>query len=143
MLIWCDCSKEDFQRFNILVVGEVGIGKTTFLQTFFQRFTSQKLDIHSDAQPTQVINELGQFPVESAGDTASYIFHLIDTPGFGDSLNIQHEIDAIKKYILEKHEAWLSLDPLLEENDRLAHDERIHCGMKFNKAKRNLAFQQL
>ena len=114
-------------------MGEVGIGKTTFLRTLFQKYASPKLSSSSPPHsvsngPTRVIDELGHFTVNSAGDTASYIFHLIDTPGFGDNLNHQVEIDAVKSYILAKHQAWLSLDPLLEEHERLASDERVHCG---------------
>lgn len=54
-----------------------------------------------------------------------------DTPGFGDNLNNQEEIDAVKRYILSKHEAWLCLNPLLEEHERLSRDERVHCGTEY------------
>ena len=132
-----DFSKEDLQRFNILVVGEVGIGKTTFLQTLFQKFASPVLPPtpaapvtlgSNPSPPTRVIHELGHFLVDSAGDTASYVFHLIDTPGFGDSLNHQVAIDQVREYVQEKHASWLALDPLLEEHERLSRDERVHCG---------------
>jgi septin 3/9/12 len=90
-------------RFNVMVVGESGLGKSTFLRTLFKGFVAdiQKLvpsdqgspesaDVDAQGTPrrldkskkkTTSVREIGKIEIQS-GNTL-YILTVIDTPGYG------------------------------------------------------------
>lgn len=104
----------DSIRFNIMVAGVGGIGKTTFLKLFFQlyRRDGSQAAVHLSEKPktmkTLQIEEVGRFVLDA--DNVQVDFRLIDTPGYGDSINNQHAINNVKKYIEKAHKEWSDLD---------------------------------
>ena len=103
----------DSIRFNVMVAGVGGIGKTTFLKLFFQlyRRSGSPVALHLP-QPKTVktlkIEEIGRCVLDAGNVQVD--FHLIDTPGFGDSINNQHAINNVKRYIERAHQEWSAMD---------------------------------
>jgi len=60
-----------------------------------------------------------------------------DSPGYGDFIDNTSSIENIKKYVLQCHKSWKSLDAQsMTEADFLLADERIHCMFYFMGAHR-------
>lgn len=101
-------------RFNVMVAGVGGIGKTTFLKLFFQLYrrdgtqATLQLNERPKTVKTLQIEEIGRFVLDA--DNVQVDFHLIDTPGYGDSINNQHAINNVRKYIEVAHKQWSELD---------------------------------
>jgi septin family protein len=70
--------------FNLMVVGESGLGKTTFLNTLFNAPLNEQTQRNLAATKTVAITP-HKFELTEQGVT----LHLtvVDTPGFGDELN--------------------------------------------------------
>jgi len=125
--------KADCVNFNIMVVGEAGSGKTTFLKTLVKAEEAKAplIDLEADlSKRTVSIQESGNFLLESiAGDVK---FYLYDTPGYGDFVNNEESISQIYSDLQERHENWLSVDAhKITNEERLRLDTRIHCCFYF------------
>ncbi|CAG8572294.1 943_t:CDS:2, partial [Racocetra fulgida] len=109
---------------NIMVVGESGLGKTTFMNTLFN--TPLKEEIHpKNPQSTQTV-EIS--PVHYDGVTLNLT--VVDTPGFGDQLNREHNLDPIVEYIDNQFEAYHTAERSPEFR-RAIPDTRIHALLYF------------
>ena len=105
--------KRDPLRFNILVVGESGLGKTTFLVTLLKKYCSDLEQLaprlRSPPHKTIEIGEIGRFLLKTtSGDIVEVV--LYDSPGYGDFVNNQESIDQVRTNLLHRHEHWLQLD---------------------------------
>ena len=66
-----------------------------------------------------------------------------DSPGYGDFVDNTSSIENIKKYVLQCHKSWKSLDAQsMTEADFLLADERIHCMFYFMGAHRMKAIDR-
>ncbi|GAB1299970.1 Septin 12 [Apodemus speciosus] len=125
-------------EFNIMVVGQSGLGKSTMVNTLFKSKVwqstvpnmdvpmPQTLELHS---VTHVIEEKG----------LKLKLTVTDTPGFGDqinndkweSLDINEESwDPILSYINQQYEQYLQ-EELLITRQRHIPDTRVHCCVYF------------
>ncbi|XP_068099590.1 uncharacterized protein [Hyperolius riggenbachi] len=113
-------------EFNIMVVGQSGLGKSTLVNTLFKSKVIRKppgggipktLELKSISR---VIEERG---VEMR-------LTVIDTPGFGDQINNQNCWDPIIKYIHEQYEKYLREEILVNRKRRIP-DSRIHSCIYF------------
>lgn len=82
-------------------------------------------------EKTLKIARVGTFLLSTdAGDTVDV--NCYDSPGYGDFVDNTSSIDNIKKYVLQCHKAWKSLDAQsMTESEFLLADERIHCMFYF------------
>lgn len=95
-------------RLNIMVVGETGSGKTTFLKTLFKVYCGNKIiraELCSKTIKTVKIEEIGFFTLETAALDCEV--HLFDSPGYGDYINNQDAIETVKGHLEQAHNAWL------------------------------------
>ncbi|KAG9467381.1 hypothetical protein GDO78_015055 [Eleutherodactylus coqui] len=113
-------------EFNIMVVGQSGLGKSTLVNTLFKSKVIRKapdagipktLEMKS---VSQVIEERGM----------EMRLTVIDTPGFGDQINNQNCWDPIIKYIHEQYEKYLREEILVNRKRRIP-DSRIHSCIYF------------
>ncbi|KAL4661663.1 hypothetical protein H8957_015342 [Semnopithecus entellus] len=114
-------------EFNIMVVGQSGLGKSTMVNTLFKVWKSnppglgvpppQTLQLHS---VTHVIEEKG----------VKLKLTVTDTPGFGDQINNDNCWDPILGYINEQYEQYLQ-EELLITRQRHIPDTRVHCCVYF------------
>lgn len=119
---------------NFMVVGESGLGKTTLVNTLFNREILKKPEeiegeesLDSPTGETPVKIETTQAVIEEDGVKLS--LNIITTPGFGDSLN---NSDSWKPIV---DEIDLRFDRYLEAESRVNRsqvpDERIHALLYF------------
>uniref|UniRef100_A0A8C2LZG6 Septin 12 n=1 Tax=Cricetulus griseus TaxID=10029 RepID=A0A8C2LZG6_CRIGR len=117
-------------EFNIMVVGQSGLGKSTMVNTLFKSKVwqsslpnlevpmPQTLELHS---VTHVIEEKG----------LKLKLTVTDTPGFGDQINNDKCWDPILSYINQQYEHYLQ-EELLITRQRHIPDTRVHCCLWVN-----------
>ncbi|SSD62065.1 related to Sporulation-regulated protein 3 [Saccharomycodes ludwigii] len=121
--------------FNLMVVGQSGLGKTTFINTLFG--TSILPNIWNQ------IESLMKTPNVTFNKTTSIVRHtsileekdislkftVIDTPGFGDCSNNSFSWEPITNYIDEQFRSYMFQE---EQPDRSPiEDRRVHCCLYF------------
>jgi len=120
-------------RFNIMVVGETGSGKTTFLKTLFKAYCQNEIirsELTAKTVKTVKIEEIGLFTLES--EALDCEVHLFDSPGYGDYINNQNAIETVKNHLSEAHIAWLGTNGnQMTEKTRNKADARVHCVFYF------------
>lgn len=74
-------------NFNLMVVGESGVGKSTFINTLFATHLADSKASQSSSDPPRQTTEIhtSSFNVQENGVRMQLT--LIDTPGFGDQVN--------------------------------------------------------
>lgn len=81
-------------RFNLMVVGESGTGKTTFLHALMRKYVPEhSIDIANLNSKTVAITKLGSFELKS-DCKATILFQLFDSPGYGDFASISFDQNA-------------------------------------------------
>ncbi|XP_018092692.1 septin 12 S homeolog isoform X2 [Xenopus laevis] len=113
-------------EFNIMVVGQSGLGKSTLVNTLFKSKVIRKSPGTAIPKTTE-LNSVSQV-VEERG--MEMRLTVIDTPGFGDQINNQNCWDPIIKYIHEQYEKYLREEILINRKRRIP-DSRIHSCIYF------------
>ncbi|XP_011409480.1 PREDICTED: uncharacterized protein LOC105316342, partial [Amphimedon queenslandica] len=115
------CSaREEFYRYTVLLIGETGSGKTSFLNLLYNSKLIEELGTQVDGAKISQIKHYNDLKIESSSErameskTSEAKFYetevckmkmmVIDTPGFGDfrglgkdKENVQKIIDALKQ----------------------------------------------
>ncbi|KAL2430437.1 Septin-like protein spn2 [Exophiala dermatitidis] len=121
--------KRGFQ-FNIICVGQTGLGKSTLINTIF---ASHLIDSKGRLRPDEPVRATTEI------QTVSHIIeengvrlrlNIVDTPGYGDLVNNDRCWDPIVKYIKDQHSAYLRKE-LTAQRERYIQDTRIHCCLFF------------
>lgn len=120
--------KKGFE-FTLMVVGESGLGKSTLINCIFMTALKQNRKILS-------VNQLLESTLKIETNTADIEergvklkLTVVDTPGFGDSLDATENCKPIMDYIDEQYEKYLNHESGL--NRRHISDSRIHCCFYF------------
>ncbi|CAK9438655.1 uncharacterized protein LODBEIA_P28790 [Lodderomyces beijingensis] len=118
--------------FTIMVAGESGLGKTTFINTLFQ--TSLKL--HPDpnqrhnkfTSPHQTVEiDIVRAILEEKGFKIR--LNIIDTPGFGNNVNNHESWVPIIDFIDDQHESYMKQEQQPSRNAK--KDLRVHACLYF------------
>jgi septin 2 len=117
-------AKRGFE-FTLMVVGESGLGKATLINSLFLTdlysdrhvFTAQE-KIHQSIQI-----ESSTVEIEERG--VKVRLTIVDTPGYGDSINGTDNYKSLSDYIDRQFERYLNDESGL--NRRNISDNRIHC----------------
>jgi len=116
-------------EFTLMVVGESGLGKSTLINSLFltdlyagRNFPSAKDRIKSTLQI-----DTSSVEIEERGVRLKLT--VVDTPGFGDSLDCSDGFVPIVKYIEQQFENYLRDESGL--NRRNIADNRVHCCFYF------------
>jgi len=121
--------KRGFQ-FNVIVVGQTGLGKSTLINTIFASHlidSKGRLASEEAVRKTTEIQAASHVIVENG---VRLRLNIVDTPGYGDQVNNEGCWDAIIKYIKDQHSAYLRKE-LTAMRDRYIQDTRIHCCLYF------------
>ncbi|KAI6652651.1 septin-11-like [Oopsacas minuta] len=112
--------------FNILCIGETGIGKSTLIDTLFKtEFNS------SPVKHNQVKVALCENTYRLKESNVQLRLTVVDTVGFGDQINKVNSYEPIVEYVDKQFERYL-LEELRPNRNRLDfHDTRIHACLYF------------
>ncbi|CAM5084174.1 unnamed protein product [Eretmochelys imbricata] len=116
--------------FNIMVVGQSGLGKSTLVNTLFKSQVSRKSsgwNREEKIPKTVEIKAIGHV-IEEGG--VKMKLTVIDTPGFGDQINNENCWEPIEKYISEQYEKFLKEEVNIARKKRIP-DTRVHCCLYF------------
>jgi septin family protein len=134
------------KRYNFMVVGVNGSGKSTFcarlLRRYFPEFSlSSSSSAEKDAvpttsledgRPTTTISERARCErVQGPNGNTRIIFTIVDSPGYGDTIDNQTDRFApIEQYIRQQNEQYEERQVYRRPNDQ-SEDARIHCCFYF------------
>ncbi|XP_069726239.1 neuronal-specific septin-3-like isoform X2 [Phaenicophaeus curvirostris] len=112
-------------EFNIMVVGQSGLGKSTMVNTLFKSKVSRKASQPGQEEriPKTVQLQSVTHVIEEKG--VKMKLTVTDTPGFGDQINNENCWDPIIKYINEQYEKYLREEILITRKRKIP-DTRVH-----------------
>uniref|UniRef100_UPI0037E8F22C uncharacterized protein septin12 isoform X1 n=2 Tax=Semicossyphus pulcher TaxID=241346 RepID=UPI0037E8F22C len=117
-------------EFNIMVVGQSGLGKSTLVNTLFKSKVSRKSctsNYEEKISKTVKLHSISHV-IEEKG--VKMKLTVIDTPGFGDNINNENCWEPIVKYVNEQYEKYL-IEELNVNRKRRIPDSRVHCCIYF------------
>lgn len=117
-------------EFNIMVVGQSGLGKSTLVNTLFKSKVSRKSctpNFEEKISKTVKLHSVSHV-IEEKG--VKMKLTVIDTPGFGDNINNENCWEPIVKYVNEQYEKYL-IEELNVNRKRRIPDSRVHCCIYF------------
>jgi len=116
-------------EFTLMVVGESGLGKSTLINSMFLT------DLYNDAHPgpSQRLKKTVQVETHKVllnEKGVNLTLTIVDTPGFGDSVDNSNCWDSVMKYVEIQYEAFLEAETKVCRNPKMA-DARVHACLYF------------
>ncbi|KAI8645066.1 Septin-domain-containing protein [Parasitella parasitica] len=117
-------------NFNIMVCGESGTGKSTFVNTLFSTALKDPKDL-SKRQRKQLSGtvEIEITKTEIEENKFKVKLSIIDTPGFGDYVNSHNSWVPISEFIDDQHERYMRQEQQPYRNNKV--DMRVHACLYF------------
>ncbi|KAM6945354.1 septin-11-like [Aplochiton taeniatus] len=112
--------------FNILCVGETGIGKSTLMDSLFDLSFESRPSTHFEAT---VKLSAKTYELQDAGVRLKLT--VVKTVGFGDQMNREDSHQAILDYINGRYEAYLHEELKIDRSLHDYIDSRIHACIYF------------
>jgi len=112
--------------FNILCIGETGIGKSTLCDSLFNTTFDSAPETHKEAGV-----RLKAHTYELQESNVNLKLTLVDTVGYGDQINKEDSFRSIVDYIDSQFEAWLQEELKIKRNLSAYHDSRVHVCLYF------------
>ncbi|XP_041457634.1 septin-11-like [Lytechinus variegatus] len=112
--------------FNILCVGETGLGKSTLMDTLFNTE-------FENVQATHTLPgvELKANTYELQESNVRLKLTIVNTVGFGDQINKDESYKSIVEYIDSQFENYLQEELKIKRAFHMYHDTRIHACLYF------------
>ncbi|XP_015501430.1 septin-9 isoform X5 [Parus major] len=121
--------KQGFE-FNIMVVGQSGLGKSTLINTLFKSKISRKSVQPAAEERIPKTIEIKSITHEIEEKGVRMKLTVIDTPGFGDHINNENCWQPIMKFINDQYEKYLQEEININRKKRIP-DTRVHCCIYF------------
>eukprot|EP00117_Sycon_ciliatum_P037014 scpid80338/ scgid27768/ Septin-2; Vascular endothelial cell specific protein 11 len=115
--------------FTLMVVGESGLGKSTMINSLFLRELYGDREIPKAAERIEKTVEISTSTLDIEENGVRLRLTIVDTPGFGDSVNNDECWQPIIDYVDRQYEGYLRDESGL--NRRNIVDNRIHCCLFF------------
>ncbi|MCL4118257.1 UNVERIFIED_CONTAM: hypothetical protein GTU68_050626 [Idotea baltica] len=112
--------------FNILCIGETGMGKSTLMDTLFN--TSFEATPASHNLPSV---KLKSHTYELQESNVRLKLTIVDTVGYGDQINKDDSFTSIVDYIDKQFDDYLQEELKIKRSLSTYHDTRIHACMYF------------
>ncbi|KAL1915094.1 uncharacterized protein VTP21DRAFT_7575 [Calcarisporiella thermophila] len=113
---------------NVMVVGETGLGKTTFMNTLFNTDLTESISSENPKDTKTVTIRPTYYELQE--DDVTLNLCVIDTPGFGDQLNRENDLAPIIEYIDDQFNAFLNAERSPDFR-RAIPDTRVHAVLYF------------
>ncbi|ODV91222.1 hypothetical protein CANCADRAFT_61460 [Tortispora caseinolytica NRRL Y-17796] len=117
-------------NFTLMVAGESGLGKTTFVNTLFSTTIKPYMNHrkrHQKQADKTVDIEITKAELEEKGFKLRLT--VIDTPGFGDFVNNNDAWAPIAEFIDDQHESYMLQEQQPKRDEKL--DLRVHACLYF------------
>ncbi|XP_077183750.1 septin-9 isoform X3 [Paroedura picta] len=121
--------KQGFE-FNIMVVGQSGLGKSTLINTLFKSKISRKSVQPTSEERIPKTIEIKSITHDIEEKGVRMKLTVIDTPGFGDHINNENCWQPIMKFINDQYEKYLQEELNINRKKRIP-DTRVHCCIYF------------
>lgn len=112
--------------FNIMCIGETGLGKSTLMNSLFNTNFESSPSPHS--LPTV---KLKAHTYELQESNVRLKLTIVDTVGYGDQINKENSFKAIVDYIDAQFENYLQEELKIKRSLSSFHDTRIHACLYF------------
>merc|ERR1711971_1426144 len=112
--------------FNIMCIGETGLGKSTLMDSLFN--TSFESNQANHREPSVKLNS-HTYELEESG--VKLKLTLCDTVGYGDQINKEDSFKSVVDYIDSQFESWLQEELKIKRNLPGYHDTRVHVCLYF------------
>lgn len=118
--------------FTLMVAGESGLGKTTFINTLFQTNLKPTKDSRNRFNsPIKKTVEIEIIKAELEEKNFKLNLNIIDTPGFGDNINNNLSWNSIIEFLDDQHLSFMKQE---SQPDRSKiKDLRVHACLYFIK----------
>ncbi|XP_075542911.1 septin-2-like isoform X3 [Dermacentor variabilis] len=115
--------------FTLMVVGESGLGKSTLINSLFltDLYEDRKIPNAEEKIDRTVQIERKTMEIEEKG--VRLRLTVVDTPGFGDSVNCEESWRSIDRYIDEQFNQFFKDESGLNRKNIV--DNRVHCCLYF------------
>ncbi|KAK9380845.1 Septin-domain-containing protein [Kockiozyma suomiensis] len=116
--------------FTLMVCGESGLGKTTFVNTLFSTSVKSYADNkrrHAKQTSQTVEIEVSKAELEERGFKIRLT--VVDTPGFGDYVNNREAWTPIVEFIDDQHESYMIQEQQPHRGEKI--DMRVHACLYF------------
>ncbi|PVU90366.1 hypothetical protein BB559_004662 [Furculomyces boomerangus] len=117
-------------NFNIILVGESGMGKTTLVNTIFSGHLVDSHGRKTAQEPLRKTTEIVPTTQVIEENSIRLRLTVVDTPGFGDQTNNEGCWTPAIKYIKDQHAAYLERE-LKPQRERSINDTRVHACIYF------------
>merc|ERR1712029_1048015 len=112
--------------FNIMCIGETGLGKSTLMDSLFNTNFENQPQNHREPN---VKLDSHTYELEESG--VKLKLTLCDTVGYGDQVNKEDSFKPIVDYIESQYEAFLQEELKIKRNLNSYHDSRVHACLYF------------
>ncbi|XP_072541396.1 septin 10 [Salminus brasiliensis] len=112
--------------FNILCIGETGIGKSTLMDTLFNTNFENYEASHFEPKV-----KLRSQTYDLQESNVRLKLTVVNSVGFGDQMNKQHSYQHIVDYIDSQFESYLQEELKIKRSLHNYHDSRIHVCLYF------------
>lgn len=115
--------------FTLLVCGQPGTGKTTFIETLLgkQNLVREKIWAKQQGSNMELYTTTGELDEE---DGSRLALTVIDTTGFGDSIDSTNDIDYVAEYVETRFDEVLAEESRIRRNPKF-RDNRVHACLYF------------
>lgn len=112
--------------FNVLCIGETGLGKSTLLNSLFNTEFDSSPCTHKEPAV-----KLKAHTYELDESNVKLMLTICDTVGYGDQINKEDSFKAIVDYIDTQFESYLQEELKIKRNLSMYHDSRVHVCLYF------------